>query len=91
MQEIYALAETKTIYSDVMSNYNVSEPTFYEYISALKKLYIIEDIDAWCPSIRSKSNIRSKKKENLVDPFIVVAALGLSPSYFYKDFKTLGF
>lgn len=90
-RNICTLAEMKTIYSDVKSNYNVSEPTFYEYISALEKLYIIEDIDAWCPSIRSKSNIRSKKKKNLVDPSIAVAALGLSPSYFYKDFKTLGF
>ncbi|MCM1131707.1 MAG: DUF4143 domain-containing protein [Roseburia sp.] len=90
-RNICTLAETKTLYNDVNSNYSISEPTYYEYVNALEELYIIEDIDAWCPAIRSKSNLRSGKKRNLVDPSIAVAALGLSPAYFYKDFKTLGF
>lgn len=90
-RNICTLADTKTIYQDVKSNYDVSETTFYDYIQALEALCIIEDLDAWCPAIRSKSNIRSGKKRNLVDPSIGVAALGLSPEYFYKDFKTLGF
>ena len=90
-RNICTLAETKTLYMDVNSNYSISEPTYYEYVNALEELYIIEDIDAWCPAIRSKSNLRSGKKRNLVDPSIAVAALGLSPAYFYKDFKTLGF
>lgn len=90
-RNICTLADTKTLYTDVKSNYSISEPTFYEYVDSLEELYIIDDIEAWCPAIRSKSNIRSGKKRNLVDPSIAVAALGLSPSYFYKDFKTLGF
>mgnify|MGYP002518379598 FL=1 len=90
-RNICTFAEMKTIYADVNSNYSVSEPTFFEYVNALEELYIIEDIEAWCPSIRSKSNIRSGKKRNFVDPSLAVAALGLSPKYFYNDFKTLGF
>lgn len=49
------------------------------------------DVPAWSPSIRSKTSLRSSVKRNLVDPSIAVAALGLSPSYFDTDFKTLGF
>ena len=90
-RNICTIGEMKTIYADVKSNYDVSEPTFYDYIHALERLYIIEDIDAWSPAIRSKSSIRSSKKRNFVDPSIAVAAMGLSPEYFSKDFKTLGF
>lgn len=90
-RNISTLADTKTIYQDVKSNSSVSEATFHAYLNALEELCIIEDIEAWCPAIRSQSNIRSKRKRNFVDPSIAVASLGLSREYFYKDFKTLGF
>lgn len=90
-RNLCTLTENKTIYKDVKANCNMSEPTFYSYIQALEKLFIIEDIEAWCPSIRSKSAIRTGKKRNFVDPSIAVAALGLGPKYFDQDFKTLGF
>ena len=90
-RNICTAAEMKTIIGDIKANYNVSEPTVYDYISALEKLFIIDDIEAWSPSIRSKTAIRSSKKRNFVDPSIAVAAMGLSPDYFNKDFKTLGF
>ena len=90
-RNICTFADYKTIFGDVKANFDVSDPTLYEYIHALEKLYIIDDIDAWCPAIRSKSSIRSSKKKNLIDPSIAVAALGLSPEYFNTDFKTLGF
>lgn len=73
------------------ANFGVSRTTLDDYIEALEKLYIIDEIEAWCPAIRSKSSIRSSKKRNFVDPSIAVAALGLSPTYFNTDFKTLGF
>jgi hypothetical protein len=84
-------ADTKTIYSDVISNFETAKSTFYDYIQAFEKLYIIEDVDAWCPSIRSKTTIRSSKKKNLIDPSIAAAALEISPEYFNLDYKTLGF
>ena len=90
-RNLCTLAETKTIYGDVVSTCEMSKPVYYEYISGLEKLMIIEDIDAWCPSIRSKTAIRSSKKRNVIDPSIAAAALGVSPEYFAKDYKTLGF
>lgn len=90
-RNICTLAGTSTIIGDVKANFDVSDPTIYDYIHALEKLFIIEDVEAWCPAIRSKSSIRSSNKRNLIDPSIAVAALGLSPEYFNTDFKTLGF
>jgi predicted AAA+ superfamily ATPase len=90
-RNICTLAETKTIFGDAAANCGIGLTTFFEYVEALESLFIVDDLDAWCPAIRSKAAIRSSKKRNLVDPSIAVAALGLSPEYFSKDFKTLGF
>ena len=90
-RNISTLASNKTVLSDVNATCDIGKTAFYEYISALEKLFIIDDIDAWSPSIRSKTSIRSSKKKNFVDPSIAVAALNLSPEYFNNDFKTLGF
>ena len=90
-RNICTLAESKTIYGDVHANFDIGSTSFYDYVSALERLYILDDIDAWCPAIRSKSAIRSSKKRNLIDPSLAVAAMGLSPEYFNTDFKTLGF
>ena len=90
-RNICTLVDIKKIYADVSTIYPLSESTFYDYLNALNELFIIDDIEAWSPAIRSRSNIRSGKKRNLVDPSIAVAALGLSPEYFLKDFRTLGF
>lgn len=90
-RNICTTAATKTIYGDVKANHNIGESTFFEYISALEKLFIIDDIDAWSPAIRSRTAIQSSPKRNFIDPSIAVAAMGLSPDYFNKDFQTLGF
>lgn len=90
-RNICTLAETKTIFTDTSKATGISKPTFYEYFHDLEDLYIIDEIHAWCPAIRSKESIRSGNKRNLIDPSIAVAALGLSPDYFNTDFKTLGF
>ncbi len=90
-RNISTAATTKTILADVRANHEISESTYYEYLGALEKLFIIEDVEAWSPSIRSKSAIRASRKRNFVDPSIAVAALGIGPKYFNTDFKTLGF
>ena len=69
----------------------MSDSSFYEYLDALKRLFVIEDVDAWCPNIRSKTSMRSSNKREFVDPSIAVAALGLSPDYLQTDLKTFGF
>lgn len=90
-RNICTLADTKTIFADVNATAKISKPTYYDYIQALEKLYIIDDVPAWCPAIRSRDAIRASNKRNFIDPSIAVAALGITPEYFNTDFKTLGF
>lgn len=90
-RNLCTLAEVKTILADVTATCSLSKQTYYDYLSGLEKLMIVEDVGAWNPSIRSKTSIRSSTKRNLIDPSIGAAALGLSPEYFSKDYKTLGF
>ena len=72
-------------------NCGVSISAYYEYINALERLYVIKDLYAWSPALRSKANIRSGPKRNFVDPSIAAAALGASPETLMSDHNTLGF
>ena len=91
-RNISTLAKKNSIYKDVAANVeSLSMPTLDSYITALTRLFVIEDIDAWCPAIRSATTIRSGKKRAFIDPSIAIAALGLSPDYLEKDLKTFGF
>lgn len=81
----------ETILRDVNANFDMSNTTFYDYVKVLKKLFVIQDVEAWCPAIRSKSSIQAKDKKEFVDPSLVVAALGVEPDYFNLDLKTFGF
>ena len=91
-RNISTLASDRTILTDVSSNYmDISEPTLFSYLNALERLYVIEDIPAWCPSIRSATVIRSGKKKEFVDPSIAAAALALSPELLLQDLNTFGF
>ena len=91
-RNISTLAKKNSIYKDVAANVeSLSMPTLDSYITAFTRLFVIEDVDAWCPAIRSATTIRSGKKRGFIDPSIAVAALGLSPDYLEKDLKTFGF
>lgn len=91
-RNICTFATNKTILKDISPfDESFSMQTYLDYVDAFERLFIIEDIDAWSPSIRSATSIRASQKRNMIDPSIAVAALGLSPDYFNKDFKTLGF
>lgn len=80
------------IYRDVNEHLEgVSTTTFDTYVDALERLFVIQDIEAWSPAIRSASAIRRGLKREFVDPSIAVAALGLSPEALYTDLKTFGF
>ena len=78
---------------DVAASGEVSctEPTFDDYVGALRKLFVICDIDAWCPALRSKTAIRTGLKRSFIDPSIAVAALGLTPEALLTQLKTFGF
>ena len=84
------IAKRKSILADVQSTHNVSDSTVDSYIDVLKQLFVLYDIDAWTPQIRSKTAIRSAKKHIFVDPSIGIAALGLAPEYFNNDLDTFG-
>ena len=90
-RNLCTLAETKTIFADVTATCDMAKQSYYDYMSGFEQLMIVEDVEAWCPSIRSKTSIRASKKRNFIDPSIGVAAMGLSPEYFSTDYKTLGF
>ena len=90
-RNISTTAANTSILRDIRANTDIGETTFYEYVAALKKLFVIQDVDAWCPAIRSKSSIQSGNKREFVDPSLVVSALGVEPDYFNLDLKTFGF
>lgn len=91
-RNVSTLAKNTNIYQDVFQNLgSISQDSFDSYKNAFEKLFVIQDLDAWCPSIRSKSAIRAGKKHEFVDPSIAVASLGVKPEYFYSDMKTFGF
>ena len=90
-RNISTLVTNRAIINDINANIELSEATFYNYIKVLKKLFLIQDVEAWCPAIRSKSAIQATDKREFVDPSLVVAALGVDPEYFNLDLKTFGF
>ena len=78
------------IYADVKSTQNTTDVTIASYIDVLESLFVLKDIDAWTPQIRSKTAIRSAKKHIFVDPSIGLAALGVGPEYFNNDLDLFG-
>lgn len=82
----------RTICDDIKTNdtFTLSEDTIADYISALKKLYVIEDLSAWNPNLRSKAAIRVSDTRHFVDPSIAVAALGIGPNDLMNDLETFG-
>lgn len=87
-----ASAPITSIYDDIKSNSESSmkEETVASYLSALKKLYVIEDAPAWNPNLRSKTAIRTSDTRYFVDPSIAAAALGAGPDDLMRDLNTLG-
>lgn len=85
-------AAISTIIEDVkQNNERTMDPkTFDDYMEALKDLYIIEDIEAWNPNIRSKTSIRSTPTRHFVDTSIACRALGLAPADFMNDLTSFG-
>lgn len=83
-------AKKKNIFADVKATQNVTDATLFSYVDALENLFVVRDIDAWTPHLRSKSAIRSAKKHIFVDPSIGLAALGIGPDYFINDLDLFG-
>jgi predicted AAA+ superfamily ATPase len=81
-----------TIKADMQSNdaKTLDEDTVADYIKALKRLFVVEDLIAWNPNIRSKSAIRTSDTRHFVDPSIGTASLGLGPDDLVNDLNSFG-
>lgn len=86
-------ASATTILQDIKENdtVEISDKTIYSYINALKSIFVIEDMPAWSPNLRSKSAIRTLDTRYYVDPSIACAALGIGPDDLINDLNTFGF
>jgi len=86
-------ASIETLRRDMEGNEqnSVSQPTVLSYLNALQRIFVIEDLEAWNPSIRSKTPLRSSSKRHFIDPSIACAALGINASKLLMDFNTFGY
>lgn len=82
-----------SISADISSNdtEGVSEETVSEYLQALRKLYVIEDMKAWNPNLRSKTAIRTSDTRYFVDPSLAAASLRIGPQDLINNLNTTGF
>ena len=70
---------------------SMSQETVATYLNALRKIFVVEDMPAWNPNLRSKTAIRSSDTRYYVDPSIAAAALGIGPNDLINDLNTFGF
>lgn len=91
-RNISSEAAVSTIISDIrQSNERTMDTkTYDDYMEALKDLYIIEDLEAWNPNIRSKTSIRSTPTRHFVDTSIACRSLGVSPGDLMRDLDSFG-
>jgi hypothetical protein len=91
-RNLSTLAKGSSLRKDIEAlNESCSDKTLTDYLTALQRLFVLQDIEAWSPAVRSASAIRRGVKRELVDPSIAIAALGLSPDTLRMDLKTFGF
>ena len=85
-------APNTTLIEDIKANNarSMDTRTFDEYIDALKDLYIVENISAWNPNIRSKTAIRTSDTRHFVDTSIACRALNISPNDLLNDLNSFG-
>ena len=90
-RNISSEAGTTTIQNDMLANDELlSQVTIDQYVNALKALFVIDDLLAWSPNLRSKTAIRRTAKRHFSDPSIATAALGASSDRLFNDFCTFG-
>jgi len=91
-RNIATMASLETIRADVESNEtSPADKTFTSYYNALRRIFVVEDMPAWSPSLRSKTAIRTSPKRLFVDPAIAVAVIRTRPEAILQDFEYFGF
>lgn len=90
-RNISTMATDRTIMDDIgANNSSITDKTLNSYLNVLQKLYVVEDVKAWQPSLRSKTAIRTASKRQFVDPSIASAVLRVDSEGLLKDFETFG-
>lgn len=91
-RNISTMASLSTILSDMRANDTTfSDTSLYSYVNALRRIFLVEDIPAWKPSLRSKSAIRTSEKRQFADPSIAAAVLLADADSLLDDFEYFGF
>lgn len=93
-RNISTLATIRTIRADIAlgdADESISEKTISQYLGALDRIFVTENLPAWNPALRSKSAIRTSPKRLFVDPSIAAAVMRLTPSRLLDDFNYFGF
>ena len=84
-------APITTIQKDIEANQTIADVrTVDSYLNALAKLFVIDDTEAWCPQLRSKTTIRTKSTRHFIDPSIAAAALNATAADLMNDLNTFG-
>lgn len=93
-RNISTLATIRTIHNDIAmgdTDESISEKTISQYLGALDRIFVTENLPAWNPALRSKTAIRTSPKRQFVDPSIAAAVMRLTPSRLLDDFNYFGF
>jgi len=91
-RNISTLTTANTILEDVRANdLTINERTLDSYLNAMRRLFVVEDIPAWSPALRSKTTIRNTVKRQLVDPSIATAVMRVNAIGLLHDWNTFGF
>ena len=91
-RNISTMANISTIYNDILADDDtLSKNTIASYIDALRRIFVVEDLPAWSPLLRSKTALRTSPKRHFVDPSIATAVLRATPDSILEDFTSFGF
>lgn len=93
-RNISTLATIRTIHDDIAmgdADESISEKTISQYLGALDRIFVTENLPAWNPALRSKTAVRTSPKRQFVDPSIAAAVMRLTPSRLLEDFNYFGF
>ena len=91
-RNISTLTTAYTILEDVRANdVTLNERTLDNYLNAMRRLFVVEDVPAWAPSLRSKTTIRTSLKRQLTDPSIATAVMRVNENGLLHDLNTFGF
>ena len=93
-RNISTMASNATIRADIAmsdEDENISEKTILQYLRALDRIFVTDNLPAWNPALRSKTVIRTTPKRQFADPSIAVATMRLTPERILDDFEYFGF